>query len=120
MNSVLLLVFSVFSMLSFGGILWGADPYTSGAAIKILFFVTLFFTASGFFTSCWIFGSRLIGKPITLGSAFRKGLLLALLAVTLVALEAGAILNIGNAFAVFMLVAALEMLAIARSIQHGT
>jgi len=84
------------------------------------FFVTLFFTASGLFTLGGIFVSRLIGKPIALGSAFRKGLLLALLAVSLVALEAGAILNIGNAFAVFMLAVALEMLAISRGMKHGT
>ncbi len=119
MNSALLLVFTLFSLIAFSGILWGADPYTSGGLIKILFFITLFFTASGLFTFCGVFGSRLIGKPIALGSALRKGLLLALLAVTLVALEAGAILNIGNAFAVFMLAVALEMLAIARSMRYG-
>lgn len=114
MNTVLLFVFTLFSLASFGGILWVADPYTSGPIVKTLFFITLFFLALGVFALGGIWGSRLLGKPLPFGSAFRKGLLLAMLAVAIVALEAGSILNVGNAFAVFLLVVTLEMMALYR------
>lgn len=119
-NTILLFVFTLFSLISFGGILWGADPYTSGALIKTLFFVTLFFAATGVFSLGGVWFSRLVKKALTLEAALRKGILLAMLFVAIVALEAGSILNIGNAFAVFMLVITLEMLAISRNIKHGT
>jgi len=114
MNSILLLVFTIFSLLSFGGILWGANPYESGALIKTLFFVTLFFSATGIFSLSSILISRVLKKSLAFDTAFRRSLLLAMLAVAIVALEAGSILNIGNAFALFMLVVALEMLAVYR------
>lgn len=91
-----------------------ADPYASGPLIKSLFFVTLFFSAMGIFALGGIWGSRLIARPVTFGIAFRRGLLLAMLAVSIVALQAGAILNIGNAFAVFLLAVTLEMLALCK------
>lgn len=119
MNTLLLFIFTIFSLFSFSGILLGADPYTSGAMIKILFFVTLFFSAIGVFAMSGIWGSRLLatlrpahGKPLAFNVAFRRGLLLALMSVAIVALEAGSILNVGNAFAVFLLVVTLEMIAV--------
>jgi len=114
MNTILLLVFTLFSLLSFSGILWGADPYTSNALIKSLFFLTMFFSTMGVFALSGIWLSRVIKKPLAFDVAFRRGLLLAMLAVAIVALEGGSILNIGNAFAVFMLVVALEMVAVYR------
>lgn len=112
MNTVLLLMFTLFTLASFGGILWTADPYTSGPLVRSLFFVTLFFVAMGVFALGGMLGSRLIGKPLVFGVAFRRGLLLAMLTVAIVALEAGSILNITNAFAVFLLVVTMEMMAV--------
>lgn len=115
MNTLLLFIFTLFAGISFFGILFGADPYTSGALLKSLFFITLFFSAMGISTLFWLFGVSLFRGSLAFGSALRKGLLLALLITALVALEAGGILNIGNAFAVFLLVVTLEMMAMYRN-----
>jgi len=117
MNTALLLLYTLFSVSSFLGILWGADPYESSFLIRMLFFVTLFFSLVGIFSLAGIWFSRkkrdILGeheKLSALGIAFRRGILLAGLAVAMIALEAGSILNIGNALATFLLVVSVEML----------
>ncbi|MBI1888405.1 MAG: hypothetical protein HYS15_00495 [Candidatus Spechtbacteria bacterium] len=47
MHATLLLLFTFFSGASFLGILFGANPYSSGVSIRILFFMTLFFSLAG-------------------------------------------------------------------------
>jgi hypothetical protein len=117
MNTVLLLLYTLFSVSSFFGILWGADPYESSFLIRMLFFVTLFFSLIGIFSLAGIWFSRKKRgileeheKLSVFGIAFRRGILLAGLAVAMIALEAGSILNIGNALAIFLLVVSVEML----------
>jgi hypothetical protein len=105
MNTALILVFTLVSLISFIAILVGADPYTSNSFIRVLFFITLFFSLMGIFT---LIGARVSKSMIT---AFRRGFLLAALALSIVLLENFSVLNLGNAFAMFLLVVAIEMIA---------
>jgi len=106
MNTALLLVFTLFSLFSFAAILFGANPYTSNFLIRILFFTTLFFSLMGIFSlaGAWISKS--------FETSFRRGFLLAALFLAFVLLENFSVLNIGNAFAVFLLVVAVEMIVV--------
>jgi hypothetical protein len=113
-NSVLLLVFTIFSLVSFGGVLWGADPYTTTTIVKSLFFVTLFLSVSGAFSLLNLWMAKLFRKPTSLDVCLRRGLLLGLLAVAIVSLETAGLLNFLNAFALLTLVVALEIVAIYR------
>jgi len=56
----------------------------------------------------------LIGVWISksMATAFRRGFLLAALALAIVLLENFSVLNLGNAFAVFLLIVAVEMIVI--------
>jgi len=117
MYTGLLLLYTLFSVSSFLGILWGADPYESSFLIRTLFFVTLLFSLIGIFALAGIWFSRKKQavlaeheKLAAFGMAFRRGVLLSGLAVAIIVLEAGSILNIGNAAAIFLLVVSVEML----------
>lgn len=112
MNSTLLWIFTVFSLASFFGILWGADPYSSGFFIRTLFFLALFFSLTGMFSLLGLFVAKLKRKPHALEATFRRAVLLAALAASVTVLETFSILNIWNAFAAFLFVVSLEMLAI--------
>ena len=109
MHTALLLVFTIFSLASFGGILWGADPYSSNFFIRTLFFVTLFFALAGLFALLYRWISSLAQRPLSHEVAFRRGFLLATLSVSFVVLQALSLLNLGNAFAVFLVVVSVEM-----------
>lgn len=121
MYAALLLTYTLFSISSFLGILLGADPYESGFLIRTLFFVTLFFSLVGIFAlgGVWFSKRKLRILPeheklLVFGGAFRRGVLLASLAVSIIALETFSILNIGNAAAMFLLVVSVEVLAVYR------
>lgn len=114
MHTALLLVFTIFSLASFVGILWGADPYSSNFFIRILFFVTLFFGLAGIFALLHRWISFLVRRPLSYEVAFRRGFLLAALSVSFVVLQALSLLNLGNAFAVFLVVISVEMFTIYR------
>lgn len=122
MHTALLLAFTIFSLASFVGILWGADPYSSNVFIRTLFFVTLFFALAGIFAHLYRWTSSLVhkvfrpaqGKPISHEVAFRRGFLLSVLSISLVILQTLSLLNPGNAFAVFLLVISVEMFTIYR------
>jgi len=116
MNTVLLLIFTIFSLVSFIVILWGADPYSANSLVRTLFFVTLFFSFVGAFSLLGLWVSRLFSKPLSFDTAFRRGFLLASLAISLVLLETFSVLNIGNAFAAFLIVVSMEMLAVYKKI----
>ena len=109
MHTALLLVFTIFSLASFLGILWGADPYSSNFFIRILFFGTLFFALGGIFALLHRWISSLVRRPLSHEVAFRRGFLLATLSVALVVLQALSLLNLGNAFAVFLVIISVEM-----------
>ncbi|MBI1888658.1 MAG: hypothetical protein HYS15_01870, partial [Candidatus Spechtbacteria bacterium] len=51
-------------------------------------------------------------KTVAFGTAFRRGMLLSTLGVGLAVFQTFSILNIGNAFAAFLLIVSLEMLAV--------
>lgn len=109
MHTALLLIFTTFSLASFLGILWGADPYSSNFFIRLLFFVTLFFALGGMFALLYRWISFLLHGPLSHEVAFRRGFLLSVLSVFFLALQALSLLNLGNAFAVFLVVVSVEM-----------
>lgn len=125
-NTVLLFIFTVFSLASFSAILVGTDPYSASLFIRTLFFITLFFSFIGLFS---ISGLTLLSfrgkfkrvkfsehasKGIEVGMIFRRSMLLAILASSLILLETFSVLNLGNALAMFILIVAVEMLVIYR------
>lgn len=112
MNVALFLIFTLFSLASFGAILWGSNPYSARLLIRILFFISLFFALMGIFSLLGIWISRLFASYLTFGIAFRRGFLLAALSMSLILLETFSALNAGNAFAAFLVVVGLEMFAI--------
>lgn len=112
MHAILLFIFTLFSVISFFGILFGANPYSSGASIRILFFMTLFFSLAGIFSMFHVLPSALWRKTVAFETAFRRGMLLSALGVGLAVFQTFSMLNIGNAFAAFLLVVSLEMLAL--------
>ena len=112
MNAALLFIFTIFSLVSFGAILWGADPYSADLSVRTLFFASMFFSFVGIFTLFGIWGSKLFGRPLGFKAALRRGFLFSALAISIIILETFSVLNIGNVLAVFLVVVALEMIAI--------
>jgi len=115
MNTFLLLVFTIFSLFSFGAITYLSDPYFANIIIKTLFFVTMFFSLVGLFSLFGIWASRMFKRSketIDDSEVFRRGALIAGLCVMLVGLQTFSLLNIGNAFAVLLLVMGMEMAAV--------
>ncbi|MFY9457972.1 MAG: hypothetical protein WAP23_03565 [Candidatus Spechtbacterales bacterium] len=115
MNTAFLLIFTLFSLVSFTAILFGSDPYSAALPLRILFFTTLFFSFLGLFSLSSIGLSKLFGRSLAFGGAFRRGLLFSLLVSTLIMLETFSALNIVNAIAVFLVVVAVEAVAILRN-----
>ena len=112
MNTALLFIFTFFSLVSFGAILWGSDPYSAYSSIRALFFGSMFFSFVGIFTLFGIWGSKLLGRPLEFKAALRRGFLFSALAISIIILETFSVLNMGNVLAVFLIVVALEMVAI--------
>jgi hypothetical protein len=118
MYSALLFVFTLLSGISLGAILLGSDPDTSPFFIRLLFFVTLFFSLVGLFTLLNIWISKLVSRPMPFGTAFRRGSLLSLLSIALILLETFSALNILNALAILVVIVAVEIAAMYRSRKH--
>ena len=112
MNTALLLIFTIFSLVSFIAILWGADPYSASPLVRTLFFVTLFFSLMGLFSLLGIWISKLFKGPRSLGVIFRRGSLLSLLTVSIVLLETFSALNMINALSILLVIIVIEMIAI--------
>lgn len=112
MNAVLLLIFTLLSLSSLGAIIFGSDPYSASIYIRVLFFVTLFFSFLGVFSILGIYISRLFGSRPSFGVIFRRGFLFAAVSLFIILLETFSVLNAGNASAVFIIVVALELFAI--------
>jgi hypothetical protein len=112
MNETLLWIFTVFSLASFLGILFGADPNSGGSFIRIIFFLALFLLLAGTFALLGIFVLKIKRTPLLFEAIFRRSILLAGLATSVIILETFSLLNVWNAFAVFLLVVSIEMLAI--------
>lgn len=119
MHAALLLIFTLFSLSSFLVILWTSDPYTTTAVVRALFFITLFFSFLGVFVLLNMGVLRLAKRPLPFVAAFRRGFLFATLAFGFVVLEHFTILNIGNAFAIFLLTISLEMFIIHQKHHEG-
>lgn len=115
MHTALIFVFTSFSLVSFLGVLWGADPYSSDLFIRVFFFVTLFFTLAGLFALLHLWISALTRRALSHEATFRRGFLLAALSVSFIALETISLLNLVNAFAIFLVVVAVEMTAVLRN-----
>ena len=118
MYSALLFVFTLLSGISLGAILLGADPNTSPFFIRLLFFVTLFSSLVGLFTLLNIWIPRALSRPMPFGTAFRRGVFLSLLSIALILLETFRALNIVNAFAIFVVIVAMEIAAMYRNRKH--
>lgn len=112
MNTALLFVFTLFSGISLGAIIWGADPNAASFFIRTLFFVTLFFSLMGLFSLFGIWISKLFKSPRSLGVIFRRGFLLSLLSVAIILLETFSALNMINALAILLVIVVIEMIAI--------
>jgi hypothetical protein len=112
MNEALVWIFTAFSFASFLGVLFGTDPNSAGVFIRTIFFLSLFFSLAGAFALFGILISKLKRAPILFETIFRRSILLAGLTTGVIVLEMFSSLNIWNAFAAFLLVVSLEMLAI--------
>lgn len=112
MNTVLLLIFTLFSLISFVAILVGTDPYSANVFIRVLFFTTLFFLFVGVLSVAGIFISKLTGARSGTGVLFRRGAILGALIMSLILLETFSALNVISASAVFLLAVSFELLAV--------
>lgn len=120
MNVILLAIFTLFSAFSFGAILFGTDPFSANILIRILFFTSLSFLFIGAFSITGLWISKIWAKPLSMGTAFRRGFLLAMLMISLLLLETFSALNIINALAAFLIIVAIEFSAVSYRIKHGT
>lgn len=88
---------AIISLLGFGLIVYSVDPQKSGILGQFLFYLSLFFFLSGVFI---LFFTRIRKASIEeetslayLGLSFRQGILLALLAIVLLAMQSFRVLT---------------------------
>jgi len=119
LNTVLLLVFTIFSLSSFIAIFVGSDPYSASLFIKVLFFLTLFFSLIGVFSILGVWVSRFGGRLSAFDVIFRRSMLLAVLALSLILLETFSALNIINTSATLLLIVSTELLFVHRKVNES-